>query len=76
MNRSGFLTSEFWSTLVSQGLALLALLGVLNAGDAATLSDALSKCVAAAFLFASNALVVIHYVRSRTQLKQSALAGR
>jgi hypothetical protein len=25
--------------------------------------------------FAANALVVIHYVRSRTQLKQSALAG-
>lgn len=76
MNKSGFLTSEFWSTLVSQALALLALLGVLNATDAATLGDALGKCLAAAFLFASNALVVIHYVRSRTLLKQSALAGR
>ena len=57
-------------------VGVAAAVGVLNASDAATLSDALGKCVAAVFLFASNALVVIHYVRSRTQLKQSALSGR
>ncbi|MFO0809068.1 MAG: hypothetical protein U0746_10625 [Gemmataceae bacterium] len=72
MIRSGFRTSEFWTTAASQLLALLALIGLVKSDDVPGLQDAMAKCIAAAFVFAANAWVVIEYVRSRTFLKQAA----
>jgi hypothetical protein len=71
MTKSGFLTSEFWTTAASQILTLLALVGLISTGDLATLQDAVGKCIAAAALFAANAWVVVRYIQSRTHLKQS-----
>lgn len=71
MNRPGIRTTEFWATLISQLLALMALAGVVNAADAATLSDALVKCVGAAGVFLANAWVVVRYIQSRTALKNN-----
>jgi hypothetical protein len=72
MNRSGFFTSEFWTTAASQVLALLALVGLIKSADLPGLQEAVAKCVAAAFVFAANAWVVIAYIRSRTEVKQAA----
>jgi hypothetical protein len=70
VTRSGIRTSEFWATLASQFLALLALAGVVSAADAATLQDAVVKCVTAAGVFAANAWVIVRYIQSRTRLKE------
>ena len=71
MTKSGFLTTEFWTTAASQLLTLLALVGLISGGDLSTLQDAVGKCIAAAALFAANAWVVVRYIQSRTHLKQS-----
>jgi hypothetical protein len=68
--RAGFLTTEFWITLITQALALLALSGVITGNDATLLSDAMSKCIAAGGVFLANAWVVVRYIQSRTHLKQ------
>jgi hypothetical protein len=69
MNRSGLFTTEFWITIVTQGLALLTLLGVVTSNDADTLRDAVIKCVTSAGVFVANAWIVVRYIQSRTQLK-------
>ena len=75
MIKPGWQTSEFWTTLIGQSLSLLTIMGVVHVSDAATLQDAASKCVAAIFVIAANALVVISYIRSRTMLKQPGTAA-
>ncbi len=73
--KPGWKTSEFYITLIGQALTLLTLLGVVTAGDAALLQDSLSKCVAAIFIVAANAALVISYIRNRTDLKVLAHSG-
>jgi len=70
MFRTGLFTTEFWITLITQALAVLALTGIITGGDATMLSDALSKCVTAGGIFVANAWVVVRYIQSRTHLKQ------
>ena len=69
MNRPGFRTTEFWTTIVTQGLAVLTLIGVITSADAATLRDALAQCVAAAGIFLANAWVVVRYIQARAAIK-------
>jgi hypothetical protein len=69
MTRPGLRTTEFWTTIITQALAVLTLLGVVNSGDAATLRDALAQCVAAGGVFLANAWVVVRYIQSRTAAK-------
>src|SRR5262249_10320290 len=47
MIRPGWQSTEFWTTLTGQLLSFLALAGIIHAADAATLQDALAKCVTA-----------------------------
>ena len=70
MTRTGFFTTEFWITLITQALAILALSGVITSPDATMLTDAMSKCIAAGGVFLANAWVVVRYIQSRTHLKQ------
>jgi hypothetical protein len=70
--KPGWKTSEFWTTLAGQLLALLTLAGIVHGSDAVTLQDALGKCIAAAFVIASNAWVIVRYVQGRTALKELA----
>lgn len=69
--KAGFKTTEFWMTIVSQILAILTLLGFVSAQDAQSLETALGQCVAAVFLFAVNAWVVVQYAKGRVALKRS-----
>lgn len=68
--KAGIKTTEFWTTIISQGLAILTLVGFLSSQDAQLLETALGQCVAAAFLFAVNAYVVVQYIKGRVTLKQ------
>jgi hypothetical protein len=67
--RPGYRTTEFWTTLISQGLALLTIVGLLTAKEASTLQDALGQCVAAVFLFLTNGWVVVRYIQARVAVK-------
>jgi hypothetical protein len=69
MSRAGLRTTEFWSTLVTQAIAVLTLLGIVNSSDANPLRDALTQCVTAGGIFLANAWVVVRYIQSRTHLK-------
>lgn len=76
MNRSGIKTTEFWATALSQLLTLLALVGLIGGSDLPMLQDALGKCIAAATVFIANAWIIVRYIQSRTNLKQSSALPR
>jgi hypothetical protein len=74
MTKPGWKTTEWWTTSISQLLALLTVFGVLTPTDAHSLEEALAKIVAAAFLLATNAWIVVHYIRGRVALKMGERA--
>ena len=67
--KPGWKTTEFWSTLLAQVFAILALLGLVNGKEAATLQESANQVVAALVLFLTNAGVVVYYVNTRFHLK-------
>jgi hypothetical protein len=67
--KSGWKTTEFWSTIFAQVFAVLALLGLVNAREAATLQDAANHVAEALVLFGTNAAVVLYYIKTRFHLK-------
>jgi hypothetical protein len=69
MTKPGWKTTEWWTTTISQLLALLTVFGVLTPTDAHSLEEALAKIVAATFLLATNAWIVVHYIKGRVSLK-------
>jgi hypothetical protein len=75
MNKPGWQTTEWWTTTISQLLALLTVFGILAPTDAHTLEGALAKIVAAAFLLATNAWIVVHYIKGRVALKMGQRPG-
>lgn len=68
----GWKTTEFWTTILSKVLTLLALVGFISVNDSKTLEESIGKCVAAVFLFLANAQVVTRYIQSRLRLKTGA----
>jgi hypothetical protein len=76
MTKPGWKTTEWWTTTISQVLALLTVFGVLAPTDAHTLEEALAKIVAATFLLATNAWIVVQYIKGRVALKSLPGAGR
>jgi len=69
MTKPGWKTTEWWTTSISQLMALLTVFGVLTPTDAHSLEEALAKIVAATFLLATNAWIVVQYIKGRVALK-------
>ena len=67
--KPGYATTEFWVTVASQLVAVLALVGLVSFGDVAGIQDATSKAIVGAAAVLANALVVVRYVRGRMDLK-------
>jgi len=67
--KPGWKTTEFWTTMFAQILALLVFVGVLTPSESQTLGEALGKTVAAVFTLFINGGLVIHYVHTRAALK-------
>ena len=67
--KPGWKTTEFWSTVFAQVFAVLALLGLVNARETATLQDAANHVAEALVLFGANAAVVLYYIKTRFHLK-------
>ena len=67
--KAGWKTSEFWTTLVVQGVSLTVILGLINHTESATLTDALTKMVTAAFTMIVSGSTAMAYIKSRLELK-------
>jgi len=70
---SGWRTSEFWVTALTQLVALLAAVGFVAAGDKTTLEGAITNAVTAAFAFIAAAIVIVRYIAARFDLKSQVL---
>jgi hypothetical protein len=68
--RPGWQTSEFWITLVGQVLALCVLLGLVQPADQEHLQSTLNQAITAVFGLTASVITIVHYVHSRTALKQ------
>src|SRR5262249_43818667 len=75
MPKPGWKTTEWWTTTISQILALLTVFGVLAPADAHTLDEALAKVVAATFLLSANAWIVVQYIKGRVAVKTGQQGG-
>ncbi len=67
--KPGYRTTEFWLSLIAQGLGFAVLLGFVTVNDSRSLEESLGKAVAAIFTVISSAKVVIDYIKSRTLVK-------
>jgi hypothetical protein len=62
--KSGWKTSEFWTTLVLQGVSLAVIVGMVNGTESATLTDSLTKMVTAIFTLAISGGTTLAYIIS------------
>jgi hypothetical protein len=69
VTKPGWKTTEWWTTTISQVLAVLTVFGVLTPTDAHSLEESLAKITAATFLLATNAWIVVQYIKGRVALK-------
>lgn len=67
--KSGWKTSEFWQTLILQGLSLAVILGVISPSDSTGLGGALGKAVEAVMALIVAGGTVMAYIGSRTKIK-------
>jgi hypothetical protein len=67
--KPGYKTTEFWTTAATNALAFLAVVGVLSQSDAASLGGSITASIAAVGTLVTNAVVVVSYIKSRTQIK-------
>ena len=67
--KAGWKTSEFWTTLVLQGVSLAVIVGMVNSTESATLTDSLTKMITAIFTLAISGGTTLSYIKSRFDLK-------
>lgn len=73
--KQGIYTSEFWIALAGQVLAILVVAGVISPADRESLGGAVTNTITAVATIAATFGVIRAYIRSRTALKDRALAG-
>jgi hypothetical protein len=69
--KPGWKTTEFWLTLVTQIVSILAVLGLVSFGDAKELGDAITKAVGAVFVLVTNGAILWKYIQSRLSTKSN-----
>lgn len=68
--KPGYKTSEFYLTIIAQVLSLLAVVGVINAGDVQPMYQVIGEMIAAGVVVLAGAWQVVSYIKSRTELKK------
>lgn len=70
--KPGWQTTEFWQTIIVQGLAFATIVGVVSPADSAGLGSGLASMVqnVVALLIAGG--TVVQYISSRTKVKEAA----
>jgi hypothetical protein len=74
MIKPGYKTTEFAGAIASVVITILVLVGVVQEGDHQNLEEALIALITALAVVASNAAVIVAYIRSRTALKAEEAA--
>ncbi len=69
--KPGWKTTEFWVSIVAQITTVLVLIGVLNQGDSTSLNASIAESIEAVGIVIVNALVVLGYIKSRTEVKKN-----
>lgn len=69
MQKPGIKTTEFWLSLIAQIVPVFVILGVLNAEEATTLVDSITRAAAAIGSLVAAAWPVVEYIKSRAKIK-------
>jgi len=67
--KPGYKTTEFWTTLVFQGLSLAVIFGVITSTDSVGLGSTLVKMIENVMALIVAGSAVMHYISSRTAVK-------
>ncbi len=67
--KPGYRTTEFWITLATQVLTLLAVTGWISGADRDNLTSAVTQAITAVFSLLTSAGVVKQYIQSRAHVK-------
>jgi len=67
--KPGWQTTEFYQTLIVQGLAFLTIFGVISPADAGGLGGTLASMVQNVIALIIAGGTVVHYISSRTKAK-------
>lgn len=67
--KPGWQTTEFWTTMVVQGISLAVVIGLVNSSESSTLADSLSKMITALFSLLVSGSTVLNYIKARVAVK-------
>lgn len=67
--KAGVWTSEFWHAVIAQIIAIASLFGVMLP---VSVTNAVAAALGAVFVIVTNAVIVIHYIQGRVDLKKEA----
>jgi hypothetical protein len=70
MVKPGYRTTEFAGVVASLVVTLLVMAGIAAPGDEEELTGVLGEAIVAGSTFVGNALVLVAYIRSRTEVKR------
>lgn len=73
--KPGWMTTEFWLTLVAQAVALLVLFGVISVADKDSVTGTMGRAVENVFAVVASFVSIWKYIQSRTDVKQQAIAS-
>lgn len=67
--KPGWQTTEFWTTMVTQGISVLVIVGLVNSSESSTLADSLTKMITALFSLLVSSSTVLNYIKARVAVK-------
>lgn len=67
--KPGWQTTEFWQTLILQGISLAVVLRVISPSESSGLGNALTHAVESIFALIVAGGTVVNYISNRTKLK-------
>lgn len=67
--KPGWQTTEFWQTIILQGLAFATILGLVSPSESAGLGSGLASMVQNVVALIIAGGTVVHYITSRTKIK-------
>lgn len=67
--KPGWQTTEFWQTLILQGISLAVVLRVISPSESSGLGSALTHAVESIFALIVAGGTVVNYISNRTRLK-------
>lgn len=70
--KPGWQTTEFWQTLILQGLALATIMGFLSPADSAGIGSNITSMIEHVIALLVAGGTVVHYITGRNKIKGNA----